>query len=66
MYHNNLAIRQGFPSLDRLQITKAVLCNFALLLQVLPFLNNLKALDPSYKMDLDGSYQMDLVLWDCF
>ena len=32
-------------------------CNFAII-RVLPFLNNLKDLDPSYKMDLD--------LWDCF
>ena len=31
--------------------------NFAMIL-VLPFLNNLKDLDPSYKMDLD--------FWDCF
>ena len=28
------------------------------------FKNNLKALDPYYKMDLDPSYKMDL--WDCF
>ena len=32
-------------------------CNFAII-WVLPFLNNLKDLDPSYKTDLD--------LWDCF
>ena len=36
--------------------TKSVLRNFAIL-QVLPFLNNLKDLDLSYKTDLD--------LWDC-
>ena len=36
---------------------KSVLCNFAVI-QVLPFLNNAKDLDPSYKMDLD--------FWDCF
>ena len=46
-----------FPSLESLQITKSVLCNFATI-QVLPFLNNAKYLDPSYKMDLDS--------WDCF
>ena len=28
------------------------------IIRVLPFLNNLKDLDPSYKMDLD--------FWDCF
>ena len=33
------------------------LCNFVII-QVLPFLNNPKNLDPSYKMDLD--------FWDCF
>ena len=37
-------------------ITKSVLRNFAII-QVLPFLNNHKDLDPSYKMDLD--------FWDC-
>ena len=31
---------------------------YFVIVQVLPFLNNLKDLDPSYKMDLD--------LWDCF
>ena len=39
------------------QIIKSVLCNLAVI-QVLPFLNNPKDLDPSYKMDLD--------FWDCF
>ena len=46
-----------FPSLDWLQITISVLRDFAKL-RVLPFLNNPKGLDPSYKMDLD--------FWDCF
>ena len=40
-----------------MQIIKSVLCNFAVI-RVLPFLNNPKDLDPSYKMDLD--------FWDCF
>ena len=35
----------------------SALCNFAII-RVLPFLNSLKDLDPSYKTDLD--------LWDCF
>ena len=46
------AIRPGFPSLEWVQIIKSVLCNFAVI-RVLPFLNNPKDLDPSYKMDLD-------------
>ena len=46
-----------FPSLQWLIITKSVLFNSAII-QVLPFLNNHKDLDPSYKMDLD--------LWDYF
>ena len=33
-------------------MTKSVLCNHAVI-RVLPFLNNPKDLDPSYKMDLD-------------
>ena len=37
---------------QQLQITKSVLWNFAII-QVLPFLNNLKDLDLSYKTDLD-------------
>ena len=41
-----------FPSLEWLQITKSVLWNFAII-RVLPFQNNAKDLDPSYKMDLD-------------
>ena len=36
---------------------KLVLLNFAII-GVLPFLNNLKYLKPSYKIDLE--------LWDCF
>ena len=51
------AIRQGFVPLEQLQITKSVLWNFAVI-PVLPFLNNPKDLDLSYKTDLD--------LWDCF
>ena len=42
----------GYSSLECLQITKSALCNFATI-QMLPFLNILKDLDPSYKMDLD-------------
>ena len=38
-------------------ITKTVLRNCAII-QVLPFLNNPKDLDPSYKTDQD--------FWDCF
>ena len=38
-------------------MTKSVLLNFAIT-PILPFLNNPKDLDPSYKTDLD--------LWDCF
>ena len=51
------AIRRGFPSLEWVQIIKSVLCNFAVI-RVLPFPNNAKDLDLSYKMDLD--------FWDCF
>ena len=47
----------GFLSLEWLQITKSVQWNFTII-QILPFLNNLKDLDPSYKTDLD--------FWDCF
>ena len=46
-----------FVPLERLQITKSIQRNFAIL-PILPFLNNAKDLDPSFKMDLD--------LWDCF
>ena len=46
-----------FGPLEWLQITKSVLWNFAII-PILPFLDNPKDLDPSYKMDLD--------LWDCF
>ena len=56
-YRISPAIRRGFP-LSRiwLQITKSVQWNFAII-RILPFLNNLKDLDPSYKMDLD--------FWNC-
>ena len=55
--HIYSAIRQGFLSLEWLQITKSVLWKFAII-QVLPFLNNPKDLDPSYQKNLD--------FWDCF
>ena len=57
-YHIYLAIRQGF-TLSRMttQITKSVVCNFAVI-QVLLSLNNHKNLAVSRKMDLD--------YWDCF
>ena len=45
-------IRQVFPSLEWLQITKSVHWNFAVI-PVLPFLNNPKYLDRSFKMALD-------------
>ena len=50
--------KTGF-SLSRMstKIIKSVLFNFAVI-QVLPFLNNPKDLDLSYKTDLD--------FWDCF
>ena len=51
------AIRRGFPSLEWVQIIKSVLCNFAVI-RVLPFLNNPKDLDQSFKTDLD--------FWGCF
>ena len=46
-------------SLSRMStnVIKSVLCDFAII-RVLPFLNNPKDLDPSYKTDLD--------FWDCF
>ena len=52
------AIRRGFH-LSRMTTNNLISskCKFAII-QVLPFQNNLKDLDPSYKMDLD--------LWDCF
>ena len=56
LYRIYSAIRRGFH-LSRMTTNKSVLCNFAII-QVLPFQNNLKDLDPSYKTDLD--------LWDCF
>ena len=56
IYRIYSAIRWGFH-LSRMTTNKSVLCNFAII-QVLPFQNNLKDLDPSYKTDLD--------LWDCF
>ena len=48
-----------FSSLEwlQMQMTKSVLWNFAII-RVLPFLNNPKDLDPSYKTNLD--------FWDCF
>ena len=46
-----------FVSLEWLQISNSVPWKCAII-RVLPFLNNPKDLDPSYKMDLD--------LWDCF
>ena len=51
------AIRRFFFSLEWLQMTKSVMWNFAIN-QVLPFRNNPKDLDPSYKRDLD--------FWNCF
>ena len=47
----------GFVPLEWLQITKSVLWNFAVI-PILSYLNNLK--------DLDLSYKIDLGLWDCF
>ena len=47
----------GFSLSKSIQIIKSVLFNFAVI-RVLPFLNNPKDLDPSYKTDLD--------FWDCF
>ena len=49
MYLIYSAIRQGFSLCEWLQITKSVLLNYAKI-QVLPFLNNPKDLDPSYKI----------------
>ena len=63
-YRIYLAMREGFVSLERRQVSKSVLWNFAII-RVLPFLNNPKELDPSNK-DLDPSNKMDLDLWDCF
>ena len=57
-YRIYLAIRQGFVPLEWLQITKSVLGYEIAITPILPFLNNPKDLDPSYKTDLD--------LWDCF
>ena len=57
IYRIYSAIRQGCPSPEWVQIIKSVLCNFVVI-RVLPFLNNPKDLDLSYKMDLD--------FWDCF
>ena len=51
------AIRRGFHLSRMTTNNLSVLCNFAII-QVLPFQNNPKDLDPSYKTDLD--------LWDCF
>ena len=52
-----LAIRQDFPFSGITTNTKPVLQNYARI-RFLPFLNNPKDLDPSYKMDLG--------FWDCF
>ena len=49
--------KTGFPFSRMTTNTKSALRNFAII-RVLPFLNNPKYLDPSYKMDLD--------IWDCF
>ena len=57
MYTVCLAIRRGFPLSRMTTNNKKVLCNFAVI-QVLPFHNNPKELDLSYKTDLD--------FWDCF
>ena len=58
MYRIYPAIRRGFfVPLEWLQIATSVPWNFAII-PILPFLNNPKDLDPSYKTDLD--------LWDCF
>ena len=57
MYRIYPAIRRGFVPIEWLQITKSVLWNFDKI-PILPFLNNPKDLDPSYKTDID--------LWDCF
>ena len=51
------AIRQGFPLSRMSANNQSVLCNFDVI-QVLPFLNNPKCLDPPYKMDPD--------FWNCF
>ena len=56
-YRIYLAIRRGFHLSRMTTNTLSAVCNFAII-RVLPFLNNLKDLDPSYKTDLD--------LWDCF
>ena len=50
--------KTGFP-LSRMTTNNHIspICSFAII-QVLPFLNTPKHLDPSYKMDLD--------VWDCF
>ena len=47
-----LAIRRGFTLFRMTTNTKPVLWNYARI-RVLPFLNNPKDPDPSYKMDLD-------------
>ena len=59
IYHIYSAIRRVFSLLKMITgtITKSVLRNFVII-QILPFLNNPKDLDPSCKMDLD--------FWDCF
>ena len=44
-------IRQSFP-FSRVTTNKSVLCNVAII-RVLPFINNPKDLDLSYRMDQD-------------
>ena len=64
IYRIYSAIRRGFHLSRMTTNNLSVLCNFAII-QVLPFQNNPKDLDPSYKMDLD-LWKTDLDLWDCF
>ena len=53
VYHTYLAIRQGFP-LSRMNTDNYISpMEFCWKKQVLPFLNNPKDLDKSYRMDLD-------------
>ena len=56
-YHIYAAVRQGFPLFRMTPNTKSVIRNFAVI-QILPFLNNPKNLDLSYKAYLD--------FWHCF
>ena len=52
-----LDVYRGRKTKMQQQIPKSVLSNFAIIPD-LPFLNNPKELDPSYKMDLD--------FWHCY